>query len=615
MSTNLTPDAAEAAAVPVKEKKTRKPARQVESSNIVPIDQDEPYIQFLPNGQIKMLVERMVKGEPQPMIATVCDNYIRVVGEASLPDGEAYRVFEAQNPFTNKHYHFPLSMSVLGTAEGWARLRSNNIVALRQHYDAFVRYLAGTQLYDLNGINLGRLPHWDIAQKPGWNGDYFMLPNGDIIKPDSLELGRIIPDVRKYRGNDDVTEKGTANSWLENVAPLMKGNASFMLALGVALAAPMLDICKQRGFGVHIWGTSGDGKTTAVTFAESIYGDPATRITSWNKTQNATSRIAVAHNNMCMSLDEMKSANPKTVQETIYDLLNGKSRSRLNQDGSLQEQETWNSTFLSTGEMTIETFLEAALKISPDAGSLVRLLNIQTQGFGNIHNHKDHAAFGKHVSRMCGEHHGAFGRWWIQQLANHPASARRAFETATEHWQQLVSKWSTQAGRVSNYFALMEAALTLLHVKLGTSVDEIRSTLEQAFMSWLGDFTTDSTHTHEESSVIKRAQEVLANIGRFPPCNLEKHAQLPASGNWGFYDEGKDLYYVLPKFFGSEIAGNMDPRNAARVLETMDMMVPKWETRDGQQIKRFTYQALQIRRGDPKQSVYVMKLPGEREVI
>lgn len=305
-----------------------------------------------------------------------------------------------------------------------------------------------------------------------------------------------------------------------------------------------------------------------------------------------------------MSVIDVKDSAPNRV-----------NRAACNKDGSLRDIVSWNCNVLSTGEMPFEAFVKLIARQEVDTGALVRMLSICFPEFANFHGFEGEKAsyhFVKHVEAMTNEHYGSFGRWWIQQLANNPTYAQTQFEDASARWTALTESSSSQGARVAVHFAEMEAALILASKKLDLTMEEIHAAMEEGYQIWSEEFSVEDGMPREHSELLHRVRSVLANTGKFPPCGIEDHHQLPAAGNWGYYSKD-GIYYVLPSSFEKEICGNMDKRTACRVLHDHGFLDGRMRMQKGREIREWAWSCVRPHVNDNRIQAYQLKLPAENE--
>lgn len=223
-----------------------------------------------------------------------------------------------------------------------------------------------------------------VVTKPGWYGDCFILPDGQKFGAgkDNIEY---IPPEGQYFGS----RMGTHAEWQQLVARPCLSNWLMVFCLSVAFAAPFLKRLNRKSFIVHVFGLSGDGKTTTVSAAASLTGsaEEGKIIRSWNGSEQALLDLTPAFNGYMLILDELKRSNPPAVQKFVYDFCSVVGRERSTSTGRLQARRDSQLIGLSTGELTLREHLERH-HIPMDLGQEVRILNIPSDagcGMGMIH--------------------------------------------------------------------------------------------------------------------------------------------------------------------------------------------------------------------------------------
>lgn len=577
------------------------------SDNVKPLFK---YVEITPNG-VMMSLMKTVKGVETEYIATVCHTEMRVVGRADFDDAE-YRVISFVHPATKHSRTVMIPMETIGTRQGWQLLQKNGIqVSTRPTYrEKFAEYLMKAIRYRDDGVPDGVLPEWRVITTPGWHDGAYVLPDGSIISANPV-TDMIVKLARRSDEHANVGVSGTAEEWRKHVAPLVVGNTALMLSLGAALAGPLLPVLGVRGFGLHFWGGTSKGKTTALYIASSVMGSPDKREYSWDMTPLALGIMAAFNNHSVLALDEIKQAKGREIARAIYGVFNGKNRAQGDKESGLREQLRWNTMILSTGELTVDRHISLALGEDIDAGALVRLLNIKYQEPANLHGSANGKAFADRVKEVTHKYYGAFGRHWIANLVKSPDKARSEYVAVKARWDAITAQYEHGAfGRAGGHFAVIETALKLASPKALPLTDaEIESGVQAAFAEWLSGYTSDANFSHEESGVIERAGAVLAQVGKFPPAKMSKFFPLPNGEIWGYSDDDSGHVYVLPEVFRQRIAGNMDATDAAKLLEGVGML----ESTQQKQKRRYCWQNVRPKAGGPQVVAYKMRHAPEEE--
>ncbi|HGW4195789.1 TPA: DUF927 domain-containing protein [Escherichia coli] len=539
------------------------------ADNVTPIDaakgkpaadgSDLPFIRFSGGWVYLKTCKTDKKGETYYSLQAVCKSHLRVIGTGWV-DGEAFRVLELGKD--KRRVMMPTRL--IGSRDGWAFLQGHNVQVtpvpeLRRWLH---EYLMSETAYDLHGSPCGVLPEWDVADKPGWRGGAYLLPDGDMIG----DVGNVIADFKLRSNHADVGVCGTVDSWVENVGRLLYGNDSPTLALGVAMASPMLGVLGVSGFGVHLYGQSSGGKTSSCYPAMSIFGSPSNRQASWNSTPLALTLLARCCNDALMMLDEMKLLRAMVMEEAIYGTFSQRSRMQGNKDGTLRPEYSWRCCVLSTGELAADVFIRMMTGRDADAGALVRLVQLPYRPLTNLHGFPDGSAFADHLRAASDEHYGAVGRAWVDWLSSNQTLAREKFAEVKARWNGRGTHGQHQ--RVADYFAVIETALTLSSKTLKLDVKECQGVLDRFYADWRVDFSKGGNGSHEEALLVERLEAVLSQQGRFLSKTANDQDYNHPGELWGYFHDRGDAreYLLFPAVFKERICGTIDAKVAGRLL-------------------------------------------------
>src|SRR5690606_6085624 len=146
------------------------------------------------------------------------------------------------------------------------------------------------------------------TSRPGWHeSGAFVLPNRTIGS-----------DKVRYQDSGRAANlfsvKGELEQWQATIAARCAGNPVLTLAVGCALAGPLLNLVGVAGGGVHLIGDSSSGKSLAQLVGSSVWGDPGVFAASWDMSKGGLEIEASSRNDTMLSLDEIKRADPKRVQ-------------------------------------------------------------------------------------------------------------------------------------------------------------------------------------------------------------------------------------------------------------------------------------------------------------
>lgn len=169
---------------------------------------------------------------------------------------------------------------------------------------------------------------WVRVKVVGWApvGERFVLPH-DIIGRQTGVWFSGKSDVAQYRKNGDF------DVWKNLIARRCKDNSYLILALSCAFAGPLLEPLNIPGLGIHYFGDSTTGKSTSLAVAASAWG-PEKFMISWRTTINGLEIQAASRSSTLIPVDESHQVDPKVLDASVYMLLNGTAKARMNKDTS-----------------------------------------------------------------------------------------------------------------------------------------------------------------------------------------------------------------------------------------------------------------------------------------
>ena len=202
------------------------------------------------------------------------------------------------------------------------------------------------------------------------------------------------------------------------------------------LVGPMLDLCDADGFGIHLFGKSSSGKTTAAAIAASIWGPPDRFVRSWRTTVNGLEGVAAAQNEVLLVQDELKQAAPEEVAQALYMISQGRGKQRAGRSGQARSLKTWNVPYISTGEIATQAYVNSAYGSKATAGQQVRCLDIRVPAdtgiFRKGSNPQENATLAAHLKAVANKSHGTAGPAFLEQIVN----AREAAKTTISAFRQ-----------------------------------------------------------------------------------------------------------------------------------------------------------------------------------
>ncbi|HEN8712348.1 TPA: DUF927 domain-containing protein [Pseudomonas putida] len=289
--------------------------------------------------------------------------------------------------------------------------------------------------------------------RPGWHeSGAFVLP-GRTIGSDKVRY------QASAKGQNLFSVRGTLEGWKDQIAAKCEGNPVLTLAIGCALAGPLLSLVGVLGGGVHLVGDSSSGKSLAQLIGSSVWGDPGIFAASWDMTKGGLEIEASSRNDTMLPLDEIKRADPKRVQEMAYSLANGQGKGTMTRDREARGKLSWRLLALSSGERSLSE--HAAISgNAAHAGAELRMVDVNAgtrtyRAFDELHG-LEGADFHRQLTVAVGANHGHIGPAFVEKLL---ASDDRPglLEDFAGIRAQFVED-NAQAGRVADRFAVIALA-------------------------------------------------------------------------------------------------------------------------------------------------------------
>ncbi len=373
-----------------------------------------------------------------------------------------------------------------------------------------------------------------------------------------------------------MTSKGTLEEWKENLIPLVKGRPYLITFLCAAFAGPLLKPTLHDSFGLHLFGRSTSGKTTAIQVAASVWGnatDPqaaprASFVQTWHTTTNALEAICAAHNDTLLCLDEIGKCEDKNFKNTIYNVFGGTGKQAMNTDRNLKAMRTWRIVAVSSGEISSKSKLEES-GATVRAGQQIRLMDIPI--IGSI---VDNASEATKLKHACSNFHGTAGTEFIKRLiVKYPTfdALTILFREALDHEAKKMPKGDSQEKeRAMKHFALLKVAGVSAKTLLGLDIEyeEISSAVDTVATAWLnnsGDLTEDERAVNQVLAFISQHKHQ-----RFKWINTDK-SNNPVN-MCGYWQKSTNRYFFTESGF-EEACKGFEKRDVLRALKSRGILV------------------------------------------
>jgi len=377
-------------------------------------------------------------------------------------------------------------------------------------------------------------------------------------------------------------QQGRLQDWQTHVALPCRGNAYLITAVCMPFAAMLLKAAAVESGGIHYYGRSSRGKTTAAQVAASVVGcgaDPASApelayIQRWNSTANGLEGLTAAHNDSLLILDEIHTCGAKDFGQVAYNITGGKGKVVMDKDRNLKQQRTWRTFVLSTGEFSVRQKIEEeGNKVR--AGQLVRFADVPINDSLIQDTHgMEPDAFALQLKRACGQHYGTAGPAFIEALIEcfhyfYPLAAHVKYALAEAEARLVVPRMEAEQRRTLRRFALMEAAgkQAVDFGILPFTKQEIEDAITQVVRAWLAEGVSMPDRIR---GVIALQEFIQRHPRRFRPAH---DSAIYVNDLAGYTErlEGGYLYMFTAEGF-AEACGGHNPKDIAREVQKLSFL-------------------------------------------
>lgn len=500
----------------------------------------------------------------------LCDP-LEIQGRGMDEAGDHYRILSWNSRGNHQAQQQAINLGMVGERQSWGLLRAGGL-ALASNRRALEHLSSWLQIGGADTMH-------SVSHRGGWNLGAYVLPSGEILGETTAPLF--------YNGDRSHAPayrvRGTVESWREHVAALSRGNTRPMLAIGAALAAPLLHLVGLESGGFHLFGASGSGKSTSANVGGSVWGSPKEQLLNWDATALALANAAAARNDGLMLLDEMGQGNPEAVNTAAYRLFNGTGKMQGARDGGNRDMLRWRVLVLSTGEVDLAGFMQGGGRRTR-AGQEVRLACLPADAgaglgaFECLNGRADSYALALALEEAAKEHYGAVGRAFVTYVASHSASVTERLRDAIKALVgELPAVASGQVRRVAQRFAVCGEALELATAigLTGWAPGEGRQGIRRCFQAWLDRYGLGNK---EDEQIIEQAEGWLSanGMGRFidwhSAANETREPSILNCAGYRRRDGEALVWLVFPNVFTQEIAQGFDRVAAAKALEKAGML-------------------------------------------
>lgn len=171
------------------------------------------------------------------------------------------------------------------------------------------------------------------------------------------------------------TPVGERQPWIDAAKMITdQKRAGLNVILASAFAAPLVRFTGQRGLLISSYSLeSGIGKSTAISVAQAVWGNPVKGVQQLNDTQNSVINKLGEIKNLPLFWDELKTEeDTRRFVNLAFQLSSGKEKSRLTSQSIQREVGTWETMMLCASNDSLIDFITRATKMT--TAGLMRVL-------------------------------------------------------------------------------------------------------------------------------------------------------------------------------------------------------------------------------------------------
>lgn len=152
--------------------------------------------------------------------------------------------------------------------------------------------------------------------------------------------------------NRQIKKAGTLNGWVSAVEKFVLGRRINEAVIAASFAGILRgcypdEMFSKQGILVNIFGASGNGKTTLVKAAHSVFSSPDC-FQNYNGTANAIMQVIAERGGMVSAIDDVCQGGNKNVLDLIFNISSGNGKNRCKSSGSTRQPQQFYGTILTS---------------------------------------------------------------------------------------------------------------------------------------------------------------------------------------------------------------------------------------------------------------------------
>ncbi len=289
----------------------------------------------------------------------------------------------------------------------------------------------------------------------GWDNGVFYLHDEAHGRDGSYEA--------VYTGDTKLCSvKGSIDTWDSVFDHYENASLTYKAAFYSGFAAPLMEFTCLGGMTYSMASSeSGVGKTTVQSVICAIYGDPDTLRAQRTDTYNSLMKRLGVLNSIPLCVDEMTNIEREQLSEFIYQVSQGREKSRLTQSATMQDSGRWRTIVVSSSNELLSEKIK--MNRADSEAELARLVELYAPAYAP-------KRVLDSINKTVRDNYGQVGDVWVAYISKHQDRVRQIIESLMKQVEQ-VSGWGAQGRYHTAFVATTAAALVLLNKLFMREVD------------------------------------------------------------------------------------------------------------------------------------------------
>jgi len=397
-----------------------------------------------------------------------------------------------------KWFYVTVDKEMIANRNKIVSMSNSGILVTSKNADGIVAYLLSLQVENADVI-----PVVNCVSHLGFVRKRFVPYDADLIYSGDPSYNDIYKSICSH---------GELAKWVSLYHSVRNDSLAVRAVIASSFVSPLLRILDKLSFFTHISGNSGTGKTVALRFAASVWGNPETYIKNLNSTKVGFERTAYFYHNLPLILDELQTIKNINLAEVIYMLAQGQGKIRGTANGGVDTVLNWRLCNITSGEQPLT-------RENSNTGEINRIIDIYVKD--KVFNDPTR------IYNVSSENYGHIGQYFIEHL--HEYDVKKIYAV----WESFIIQENKDvSGKHTMSIAAIMTADELINLMLFkmNDTDAHNDTLDFCRKLSATVVTTD------ESDLATRAYDFICG---WVAENQRNFSGIETYPQWGYISTGK----------------------------------------------------------------------------